>query len=151
MGIHNMMIVGEYPSREDISNQKLLSSKHIWNELEKYGYKRKDFNVSSVIKGELDGKSITKSHINKCSKHLEKEISNINPFVVLAVGNTSLKYFLDQDSGIMEKSGTTEWNDKANAWICWSINPNSIIYSPENEILFKETIKNFVNKIKILG
>ncbi|MFA5397072.1 MAG: uracil-DNA glycosylase family protein, partial [Methanogenium sp.] len=151
MGIYNIMIVGEYPSKEDISCGKILSSKYLWKELEKYGYKRKDFNLSSIIKGEIDGKSLTKTHINRCSKHIEREISEINPFLILAIGNTSLKYFLDKESGIIEKNGTTEWNDKANAWICWSINPNSIIYSPENEVLFKEAIKNFANKIKIIG
>lgn len=150
-GIYNMMIVGEYPSRSDAEKGKSMCNEYLWEELNSYGYKRRDFNISTVVKGVFDSKTLTKPNINKCSYHIEEEISAIKPFIIFAIGNASIKYFTEEDSGIMDKNGTTEWNDKANAWICWSINPSSIFYSEENKVLFKKAVKNFVNKIKILG
>ncbi len=96
-------------------------------------------------------KTPTKRHINSCSRIIDDEIEKINPPLILAFGNTSLKYLLNQDSGIMDKNGTTEWVEKAKAWVCWCIHPASVLYHNENKKLFVEGIKNFANKIKIVG
>ena len=58
---------------------------------------------------------------------------------------------LDEDTGIMAKSGTTEWSDKVGAWICWCIHPASVLHHRENEELFQAGIENFARKVEILG
>jgi uracil-DNA glycosylase len=69
----------------------------------------------------------------------------------LAFGNTGLKYFSGKDGGITEFNGCTEWSEKENAWICYCIHPASVLRNPNNRILFEEGIKNFSDRIEILG
>lgn len=127
----------------------------LWYELGLYGYLREDFFVTNVGKcypGRII-KNPTRKHVNKCRKWLDEEMRNIHPFIILALGNANVKFFTDKDTGIMEKTEKirTEWNEEYGCWICWNIHPASTIYNPENKELFKFGIKNFCEKIKILG
>jgi len=155
LGKYNMMIVGEAPGKdEDALGEGFIgkSGRLLWDSLKEKGYRRNMFHITNVVKCfPSSTKTPTKRHIKSCSKYLDKEIEIIKPFIILAFGNTSLKYFTDEDSGIMSKNGTTEWNEKANAWICWCMHPASVLYHEENRTMFDEGIKNFANKIRTLG
>jgi len=155
LGKYNMMIIGEAPGKEEDYERKGFvgrSGELLWNALKEKGYNRNMFHVTNVVKCYPSiSKTPNKRQIKACSKFLDEEIKVIKPFVILAFGNTSLKYFTEEESGIMAKSGTTEWNDKANAWICWCIHPASVLYHDENRELFDKGIKNFISKIKVLG
>lgn len=155
LGKYNIMIIGEAPGKEEDKQGKGFVGKSgelLWNELKKYKYSRDLFHVTNVVKCfPSETKTPTKRHINYCSKIINDEIEQINPPLILAFGNTGLKYFLDQESGIMNKSGTTEWIEKAKAWVCWCIHPSSVLYHEENMAMFKEGIKNFVDKARTIG
>ena len=73
------------------------------------------------------------------------------PVVVLAFGNTALKFFKNQDGGITSLSATTEWNQKWEAWICWSIHPASVLYAPENKRSFAKALDNFQQCLASVG
>lgn len=156
-GKYNIMIIGEAPGRdEDRAGMGFVgkSGDALWEIIEKGGFSRRDFHVTNVCKcWPSKSRTPNRRQIKKCSVWLDEELKEIKPYVVLALGNTNIKYFTDQDSGIMGRvmENPTEWNDKYNCWICWSIHPASTLYSPENKTLFKKGIKNFTNKVKILG
>ena len=73
--------------------------------------------------------------------------------MILAFGNTSLRYFLGEETGIMAKTEEvkTQWVEKFGCWICWCIHPASVLHHRENMDLFKSGIKNFSEKVSILG
>lgn len=152
-GKYNIMIVGEAPwTDEDKQGEGFVGktgSQILWPELRKYNYTRTLFNITNIVKCKC--KSPKPKEIKSCLHWLEEEITNIEPKLILAFGNTSIKYFLGEESGIMTKSGTTEWNEKAGAWICWCIHPASVLYSPENKKLFQEGIENFHNTLNRFG
>lgn len=154
-GKYNIMIVGEAPGKsEDLYGEGFVGSSGqlLWDLLREKGYKRKYFNITNVVKCYPSKTKTPKlKHIKACSKWIDEEVENIKPFLILAVGNTSLRYFTGEEKGIMNKNGTTEWNDKAGAWICWCIHPASVLYHEENFSLFRKGIENFVEKIEILG
>jgi len=155
-GIYNIMIIGEAPGRDEDRDGEGFVGKSgalLWAELRRYSLRRKQFNITNVVKCyPRDTKTPSKNQIKKCAKTwLQKEIEKIKPFLILSMGNTGLKYFKDQDSGIMAKNGTAEWDEKIGAWICWCIHPASVLYSPENRILFRKGVKNFEEKVKNLG
>jgi DNA polymerase-3 subunit alpha len=154
-GRNNIMVISDIPNRDDSTKGEILSGRAgnmIWKFLDDKGFDKKFFNVSSVVKCfPSKSKKAGKKNIKKCSKWLDEEIEKIEPVLIFAIGNASLKYFLDLDSGIMEKSGTTEWSEKHKCWICWSISPNQVLYQEENRELFNKAMLNFSDKIKSLS
>jgi DNA polymerase len=153
-GRYNVMIVGEAPGRdEDEEGAGFVgkSGRQLWHELQKYDIDRANMHVTNVVKCyPSKTKTPTKKQIELCSAFLGKEIEHVKPILILAFGNTSLKYFLGEETGIMQKSGTTEWSDKFSCWICWCIHPASMLYSPENRELFEKGIENFAERLAIL-
>jgi DNA polymerase-3 subunit alpha len=160
IGDYNVMIIGECPNpKENEKGRGFIgdSGNIMWYELGLYGYLREDFfitNVNRCFPGRDNNRKLrtpTRKHVDKCRKWLDEEIRNIKPFIVLALGNANIKFFTDNDTGIMNKSGTTEWNERYGTYVCYCIHPASTIYTPENKELFKEGVKNFCEKIKKLG
>lgn len=156
-GRYNIMIIGEAPGREENKfGMGFVGSSGdvLWPLIEKGGFTRRDFHVTNVAKcWPSKSRTPSKRQITKCARWLDEELKTIKPCVVLALGNTNIKYFTDQDSGIMNKvvESPTEWNEKYGCWICWCIHPASTLYSPENKTLFKKGIKNFISKVKTIG
>jgi DNA polymerase-3 subunit alpha len=154
-GKYNIMIIGEAPGKEEDREGVGFvgrSGELVWNSLSKKNLKRNMFNITNVVKCfPSKTRTPTNKHIKSCSKWLTEEIENIKPCLILAFGNTNIKFFTEEESGIMAKSGTTEWNEKYGCWICWCIHPASVLYSPENNELFSRGIKNFAEKVKIFG
>lgn len=154
-GKYNVMILGEAPGRDENKFGKGFigqSGEILWELVEKYGFQRRNFNVSNIVKcWPSKSKTPTRKHIDKCRKWIHEELKQIRPFAVLALGNTNVKYFTDKDSGIMSLSGETEWNEEYGTWICWCIHPASTIYQKENKELFRKGVKNFCETVRNLG
>jgi len=153
-GHANVMIISDTPNIVDEKNKELLTGdggEILWKQLRENGHDKNGFQVSSVVKCFPSiSKKVTKLQINTCSKWIKEEFKILRPPIVLALGSTNLKFFKDEDSGIIAKCGTTEWNEEYGFWICWCINPNSVLYTDGNKELFKQGIDNFCNKLNIL-
>lgn len=160
-GMFNAMIVGEAPGREEDAAGKvfvgdtghiLWTGKHGVRGLDFYGLKRQHFHVTNVCKCWPSTTGTPKSiHVKACRKYLDAEIKVIKPFIILSFGNTGLRYFKDQDKGIMDMSGRTEWNDEHNCWVCYCMHPASVLYHQENAEKVNAGIANFAEKMSILG
>jgi DNA polymerase len=156
VGVYNVMIVGEAPGKEEDREGKGFvgrSGDMLWKELGRKGLSRRQFYVTNVVKcWPSKTKTPTGRQISKCSKKwLDEEIAAIKPVIILAFGNTALRYFTGEEKGIMAKNGTCEWNNKAGAWVCYCIHPASVLYHDENMELFKKGIANFAQKAIDIG
>lgn len=154
-GIYNLAIFGEAPGKdEDDQGQGFVgkSGDMLWNEFSLYGLLRDDFHISNINKcyPRLT-RTPAKEQIAKCSVWRDFEINQIKPILILAFGNTSMKAFHGKDTGITDMSGKTTWNENVGAWICWCIHPSAVLHNPNNKQIFKDGIKNFSDKIRILG
>lgn len=151
----DVLIIGEAPGVEE--DEKGIgfigrSGDILWKGLLPYNYVREDFNVSNINKC-FPGKIIKtprEEHIKACSQWIDKEIKDLKPKIILAFGNTNLKYFKNLDGGITKqvKENPTEWNEKYQCWICWSLHPAATLHNGDNKELFKKGIENFVDKVK---
>jgi DNA polymerase len=154
-GLYNIMIVGEAPGRDEDKEGRGFCGKSggiVWEYVKNAGMSREDFYVDNTVKCWPSAtKTPSRKHIKACSKWLDREIAAVNPTLILAFGNTSLSFFKDQDKGIMEANGTTEWNDKYNCWICWCIHPAAVLYHRDNKVLMDKGMENFFSKIKEFG
>jgi DNA polymerase-3 subunit alpha len=155
LGQMNMMIVGEAPGRdEDRLGQGFVgdSGNGLWKRLEPYGLTRELFHVTNVNKCWPSTTRTPKNqHVKSCSKFLLKEIEIVRPFIILSFGNTGLRFFKDQESGIMAASGACEWHDRFGCWIVYSVHPAAALYSPENKEYVDRGITAFAEKIAMLG
>jgi len=155
-GKYNVMLIGEAPGRdEDIEGMGFVGDtgkKVVWPEFAKYGLTRDMFHITNVVKcypgkaGKIEMKSS-----KPCWGWLEEEIEIIKPFLIFAMGNTNMGFFKKEDTGIMEMNGRTEWSDKYNCWICWSLHPSSVLYSPANREKWEDAVKNFAYKYECLS
>jgi DNA polymerase-3 subunit alpha len=154
-GQFNIMIVGEAPGRdEDRLKTGFIgdSGNVLWKQLASYGLEREMFHVSNFCKCWPSKTRTPKpANIKACSKYLIHEIETVKPFLILSFGNTGLKFFKDQESGIMAASGTCEWSDKFNCWIVYSVHPAAALYSPENKEYVDRGVDAFAEKVAQLG
>jgi DNA polymerase len=155
IGELNILIVGEAPGYNEDRDGKGFVGKAgrlLWDDLKGYGLDRSQFHVTNICKcfpSEIKTPQV--KHTRKCSQWLEREIEIVEPFLVLAFGNTGLKYFRDQPTGILEASGEVEWSDKHNCWICYCLHPAAILYHRENMPSYTKGIKSFIDKVGYLG
>jgi len=156
IGRYNIMICGEAPGPDEDEKGIGFIGKAgyqiLWPELRKYGLSASMFHITNVVKcfpGK--GKTPTKGQIEACRMILEDEITNLSPIVILAFGNTSVKFFTERNSGISTLSGTTIWSDRYKCWICWCIHPAAVLHSYNNYSSFEIGIKNFVDVLGRIG
>lgn len=153
-GLYNVPIIGEAPGRdEDEKGQGFIgrAGKLLWGELEP-DFRRIQFHVTNVVKcfpGEV--RTPGKPHIEACRHWLEEEIKMLNAKVCLVFGNTGLLFFREEQAGITKLSGTTEWNERYGLWVCYSIHPSAALHNPQQKTLLREGIRNFKDKLKLLG
>jgi uracil-DNA glycosylase len=157
IGRYNIMIVGEAPGRtEDEVGIGFVGSAGkdiLWPRLGVYGITPEMVHLTNVVKCYPQiTKTPTKDQIGVCGTHLTNEITNLKPIIILAFGNTGVKFFREEDGGITKLNGTTEWSDRFECWICWCIHPASVLYQrSKNKELFEDGISNFVEKVDIVG
>jgi len=142
-GRYNIMVVGE--TGIDIGYDFL-------REIKKHGVKERDLNFTSFIKCPLkSAKDVARKHVETCSEWLEEEIQNIRPCLILGIGNTAVKFFTDEDTGINALNATTVWNEKYGCYVCYCTSPSTLYYGGNNITQFQDGIKNFYEKFKNVG
>jgi len=96
-------------------------------------------------------KTPAKKHIHMCGKWLREELLRLDPLIILAFGNTCVKFFKDLDSGISSLNATVEWNEEYKCWICWSMHPASVLYHRENEPMLDDALDVFCDRLRNLA
>lgn len=156
IGRYNVMVLGEAPGPEEdekgIGFVGRAGADVLWPEFRKYGLSPLMFHISNVVKC-YPGKTIRtpgKRHIEACRPILEDEIRGLEPVVILALGNVSNQFFRGQASGISDLSGTVEWSDRYQCWICWSTHPASVLHGGSRTD-FERGVRNFAEVLIRLG
>jgi len=155
-GQYNLCLYGEAPGPDEDRQGKGFvgrAGQLLWKELNRYRLDRGLFHVGNVVKC-YPGKAGTpkKKHIDTCRRWLDRELEIIAPFLILAMGNTCVRYFRGQEGGIEALSGKTEWREEVGAWICWCVHPAAALRNPAwSGRMFEEGIRNFSKTLKRLG
>lgn len=99
-----IMIIGERPGAEEIKTGRPFvgrSGQFLTEEFEKIGIKRDDIYITNVVKTYADGNiPPTKQEIKKFLPILEKEIREVQPKIIILLGNTATKVFLPECSTV---------------------------------------------------
>jgi DNA polymerase len=149
------MVVGEAPGRNEDKEGKGFIGKEgelLWEELSKYDLIRRYFHVTNCVKcWPSESKTPTPLHIAKCKPWLEEELKKVMPVLTLVFGNTGLQCFKGESGGITKYNAATEWLEEYSTWVCFCLHPSAALRNRDNMILFQAGIKNFADKISILG
>jgi uracil-DNA glycosylase family 4 len=154
-GRYNVMVLGEAPGKDE-NDQGIgfvgRSGKKLWGELEKYNLHRNMFHIlNATACYPAISKTPEKTHIKACSRHVNLQIKELKPILILAFGNTALKLLKEQDSGITKMNGITEWHHSYNCWIHYCIHPASALYNSNNKEDFEKGIRTFVDVLRRIG
>jgi DNA polymerase III subunit alpha len=153
-GTYNVMIIGEAPNRdEDKKNKPLVGAVGdiLWNEFLKYGIKRRLFHITNAVKCYPKGvKKVNSTQIETCSVWLREEIKQLDCQLILSLGNTPLQSLSGREGGVTRLNGTMEWVEDLGAWVCYCLNPASVLHGEKNRGKFQEGIKFFVDKFERL-
>jgi len=156
-GQMNVMLFGEAPGKNEDKYgrgfyESAKSGKLMWKEFDKYGLERSMFHITNIVKCyPSETRTPKRKHIKICKQWIDKEIATIKPAIILAFGNTAVKFFTDDDKGIFGLSGTTVWDDNYNCYICWCAHPASAVYQHENKIYFDKGVENFARTLNSVG
>ena len=152
---NNVVLVAEAPGEtENEEGEGLVgkAGKRLWSEFKKLDIERDMFHISNIVKCfPKETRTPKENHIEKCRKWLNLELKEVKPFLVLAFGNVPLKFFKNQDGGIKNLCGTTEWLEDYGLWICWCVHPSYVLRNPGEIELFREGLLNFSNALKNIG
>ena len=155
-GIFNVFIVGEAPGNLENKYgkgfyEKAPAGKLLWKELKLYELERRMFFTTNICKCYPSQTGAPKpEHIKACLPWFKEEVEIIQPRLILAMGNTCVRVFKEQDGGIQKLSGTTEWNEEYGFWICWCIHPAAVARNSTNQEYFERGVRNFFQKFKLL-
>lgn len=147
-----LMVVGEAPGKDEIAVGKSLVGKAgrlLGKALMTCGLSRAQCYVTTVYKCRPLDNKLTPQTPSTCWKYLIKEIEMLQPKLILALGNTPLKFFLGQSGGIMAKNATVD-SVKVGDYttnVLWCVHPASCLRSNDNFELFKEAFIKLHNTI----
>ncbi len=99
-----IMLIGERPGAEEIKLGLPFvgrSGQFLTEQLEKIGIKRGEVYITNVVKTFAEGnKPPTKQEIKKFLPILQKEIREVQPKIIVLLGNTATKVFLPECSTV---------------------------------------------------
>jgi uracil-DNA glycosylase family 4 len=152
----NVRVVMEAPTDSAAYTGNILDGKveeYLFAELTKLNINRDYLHITSVVKCHVPkGTSMGVREIHKCSKTwLDREVEEVEPVLILLLGNTPLLWATGEDTGITRLNGTTIWNPKFDAWVSFCVSPASAYYTPENRPAFFKGIKSFAGALEALG
>jgi DNA polymerase-3 subunit alpha len=162
-GQYNAMIIGEAPGQvEDANGLGFLGSSGdiLWNGSEsrgaigfkEFGLMRSQFWVSNFAKcypGDI--KTPKAKHLKACQRWWRREVQMVQPFVILAFGNTGLGAIRGEAKGIMEWSGKVEWRDELNCYVVYCLHPAAVLYHSENASVYNRGMESFLKVFLMTG
>jgi DNA polymerase len=113
-----LMVVGEGPGRdEDLSGEPFVGrSGQLLDRLvaEEIGITRRDFYIANVVKCRPPGnRDPQPDEIAACAGFLDRQVSLVDPAVVVTLGNVATRVVLGTDEGITKLRGRThDWKGR---------------------------------------
>jgi len=129
----DILLVGEAPVESEIRRGKPFVSRAgelLDAILSKVNIDREDLWITNTCLCQpTENKSPTKSEVQCCYARLISEIKEVNPTVIVTMGNVALEA-LTGKKGITKHIGSYEYNDTLDAWVIYSIHPAAGLRRP---------------------
>lgn len=146
-----VMLIGEAPGREEVQAGRPFvgkAGKNLDSFLEATGLAREELYLTNVVKfrpvrisskGTVSNRPPSQEEISLCTPYLEAEIAQINPRLILTLGNVALQAMLGREAKIGQYHGKTAVT--AGGRIVFALyHPASIIYNPKLRQTYAEDL-----------
>lgn len=125
------------------------SGKLLTSMLKAMGYQRSDVYISDVIKCSSDGNTdASESQVESCEPYLLRQISLVQPKLILALGNSSAQRLLKSKSNMNRLRGQLHYVDGINAPILVSYHPTYLLAAPNEKRKAWEDLQVAMNELK---
>jgi DNA polymerase len=148
-----VFIIGEAPgAREDMEGRPFVgrAGKLLDELLEKNGLSRKDnVFIGNIVKCRPpDNRVPGKKEVNSCFPYLEKQITLINPQILVLLGATALNSFLGKDKKISELRGT--WSEINGRLLFVAYHPAAALRNPAYKKLLEQDLQTLAGRYRDL-
>ena len=127
VGKYNVFVIGDSP-KSDMTE--------LWEQLKKYGLRKKYFHFSSILRCRSD--SPNKSQIGLCSQKVIEEIKQTKCRLALVMGDSGYQAFAGKRGTV---SGKCQWIDKYGFWAVFCSLPSDTFNGKEN---FEKGVEKFI-------
>lgn len=145
------MVVSDCPNWEEEKKENLLEGKVgalIKNAIKEAGLSVAHGYYTTLVKAVKEGKFLEPTQIAACSQFLNREIEIIKPPIIVALGSSTIKYFIPgHKGGVAGLAGTSVFNKDVDANIVCGLNPAQILF---NEDKMEELVNTFKAVAEIL-
>ena len=118
------------------------SSEAAWLGAANAGFSKDDIYWTTLIKRPKRGKQILPEEIKLYEPYLKREIEILKPTIIVAMGSTTLRYFLPDYRGkASEDAGNVTYMKDLDANLVTGFSPGEIYFSPEKQDNMDEIFK----------
>lgn len=136
----SLMIIGD---DSNAHSAKLLSSM-----LKAMGYQRNDVYITNIIKCNIsENKEASEEQAESCEPYLLRQISLVQPKIILALGNTAAQRILKSKSTMNRLRGQLHYVDGINAPILVTYHPTYLIAAPNEKRKAWEDLKLAIKEL----
>lgn len=129
----DVVLVGEAPGENEVKRGKPFvgrSGQLLNTTLEKVGIDRDSLWVTNTcLCHPVDNRDPNKEEIASCHDRLVGEIKEVNPSIIVVMGNVAL-HTLTGKKGITKHIGAYEYSEEFEAWIVYSLHPAAGLRRP---------------------
>ena len=137
----SLMIIADETNEQ---SGKLLTSM-----LKAMGYQRSDVYISNIIKCGSNGNTdASESQVESCEPYLLRQISLVQPKLILALGNVSAQRLLKSKSTMNRLRGQLHYVDSINAPILVSYHPTYLLAAPNEKRKAWEDLQVAMKELK---
>lgn len=130
----SLMIIGD---DNNVHSAKLLTSM-----LKAMGYQRNDVYITNIIKCNIsEDKEASEEQTESCEPYLLRQISLVQPKIILALGNTAAQRLLKSKSTMNRLRGQLHYVDGINAPILVTYHPTYLLAAPNEKRKAWEDLK----------
>lgn len=132
----DLMLVGEGPGRqEDLQGEPFVgqAGSKLNEILASVSLEREDLFITNVVKCRPpENRTPRADEVEACSSYLQAQLAAINPSVIITLGNSSTRYFLERDEGITELRGEFyDWRGDIRIFPMY--HPSYLLHNPSKE------------------
>ena len=132
-----IMFIGEAPGKKEAETGRPFigrSGQLLRKTIESVGLREEDVYITSPVKFLPNKGTPTKTEINHSNIHFQKQLSIINPKILVLLGKTAIHALLNEDIPILKKHGELI---QRNGWtILITLHPAAVLRFPKYSVMF---------------